>query len=75
MRRARTLLKDGHFKRTFFSPLKVELIYAEQYTSVAEVKSGIFEFIEIFYDRLRRHSANGYISPVEFERVTASAAS
>ena len=65
---------DNAPMESFFSRLKVELIYAEQYSSVAEAKSGIFEYIEIFYNRLRRHSANGYISPVEFERVTASAA-
>ncbi|WP_461481369.1 IS3 family transposase, partial [Porticoccus sp.] len=35
---------------------------------------GIFEYIEVFYNRLRRHSANGYVSPAEFERIAATAA-
>jgi transposase InsO family protein len=44
---------------SFFSRLKVELIYAEQYQSIEEAKSGIFKYIEIFYNRIRRHSAIG----------------
>lgn len=65
---------DNSPMESFFSRLKVELIYAEQYTSISEAKSGIFEYIEIFYNRIRRHSANGHVSPVEFERMTALAA-
>ncbi|HEX5792331.1 MAG TPA: IS3 family transposase, partial [Rheinheimera sp.] len=34
-------------------------------------KSGIFEYIEIFYNRVRRHSAIGYVSPAEYERKCA----
>ncbi|MEJ1387209.1 MAG: IS3 family transposase, partial [Candidatus Sedimenticola sp. (ex Thyasira tokunagai)] len=59
---------------SFFSRLKVELIYAEQFESISEAKSGIFEYIEVFYNRLRRHSAIGYVSPAEFERIAAIAA-
>ena len=62
---------DNAPMESFFSRLKVELIYAEQYQSIEEAKSGIFEYIEIFYNRLRRHSALGYISPAEFERISA----
>jgi hypothetical protein len=29
----------------------------------------VFEFIEVYYDRVRRHSANGWVTPVEFERL------
>ncbi|PWQ95367.1 hypothetical protein DKT75_12725 [Leucothrix arctica] len=47
---------------------------AEQYESIEDAKSGIFEYIEVFYNRIRRHSANGYVSPAEFERMTAIAA-
>jgi len=56
---------------SFFSRLKVELIYAEQYRSIDEAKSAIFEYIEVFYNRVRRHSALGYVSPAEFERKCA----
>ena len=65
---------DNAPMESFFSRLKVELIYAEQYTSIEAAKSGIFEYIEIFYNRLRRHSAIGYVSPVEFEEMAAKAA-
>ena len=62
---------DNAPMESFFSRLKVELIYAEQYQSIEEAKSGIFEYIEIFYNRIRRHSAIGYTSPAEFERLCA----
>ena len=65
---------DNAPMESFFSRLKVELIYAEQYTSIEAAKSGIFEYIEIFYNRLPRHSAIGYVSPVEFEKMMAKAA-
>lgn len=65
---------DNAPMESFFSRLKVELIYAEQYDSISEAKSGIFEYIEVFYNRLRRHSAIGYTSPAEFERKAALAA-
>ncbi len=56
---------------SFYSRLKVELIYAVQYRSIDEARSGIFEYIEVFYDRLRRYSALGYVSPAEYERIGA----
>lgn len=62
---------DNAVMESFYSRLKVELIYAEQYTSMDEVRSGLFEYIEIFYNRKRRHSAIGNISPAEFERKCA----
>lgn len=62
---------DNAVMESFYSRLKVELIYAEQYGSMEEVRSGIFEYIEIFYNRKRRHSALGNISPAEFERKCA----
>ena len=51
----------------FFGRLKVELVYAENYKTVNEAYTGIFEFIELFYNPVRRHSALGYMSPNEFE--------
>ncbi|SJZ54343.1 transposase InsF for insertion sequence IS3A/B/C/D/E/fA [Vibrio cincinnatiensis] len=47
----------------------VELIYAEDYQTIEEVRMGIFEYIEIYYNRNRKHSALGYVSPVAFESV------
>jgi len=65
---------DNAPMESFFSRLKVELIYAQQYSTISEAKSGIFEYIEIFYNRKRRHSANDNISPVAFEERAALAA-
>lgn len=62
---------DNAVMESFFSRLKVELIYAERFSTIGEARSAIFEYIEIFYNRKRRHSAIGYISPMEFEKVCA----
>ena len=59
---------------SLYSRLKVELIYAKNYQSNEEARSGIFAYIEVFYNRKRRHSANDGLSPVEYEETTAMAA-
>jgi len=59
---------DNAVMESFFSRLKVELIYAEDYKTVDEVRAGVFEYIEIFYNRMRRHSSLGYVSPHKFEQ-------
>lgn len=59
---------DNAVMESFFSRLKVELIYAENYKTVEDARAGIFEYIELFYNRTRRHSAIGYISPAEYEQ-------
>ena len=58
---------DNAPMESFFSRLKVELIYPKNYQSIEELKAGLFEYIEIFYNRKRRHSSIGYVSPHEFE--------
>lgn len=62
---------DNAAMESFFSRFKVELIHAESFDSMEQAKSAIFEYIEIFYNRKRRHSALGYISPFEFEKLCA----
>lgn len=59
---------DNAVMESFFSRLKVELIYAENYRTEEEARAGIFEYIELFYNRTRRHSAIGYVSPNDRER-------
>jgi transposase InsO family protein len=51
-----------------FASLKRELVHHEQYPTREEAKASIFEYIEAFYNRVRRHSSLGYLSPEEFER-------
>ena len=58
---------DNAAMESFFGRFKVELIYAEKYRTVSEAKTSIFEYIELFYNRVRRHSAIGYMSPNDFE--------
>jgi putative transposase len=58
---------DNAVMESFFGRLKVELIYAEDYKTSRDVYSGLFEYIEVFYNRIRRHSSLGYQSPVRFE--------
>jgi len=58
---------DNAVMEAFFARFKVELIYAENYKVVSEAKAGIFEYIELFYNQTRRHSALNYMSPNRFE--------
>ena len=61
---------DNAITEMFFGTLKTELIYFEKYRSRNEAKGSIFEYIEVFYNRQRRHSALGYITPAEFEETS-----
>ncbi|VAW97133.1 Mobile element protein [hydrothermal vent metagenome] len=58
---------DNAVMESFFGRLKVELIYAEDYKTLNETYRGLFEYIEVFYNRVRRHSSLGYQSPTKFE--------
>jgi putative transposase len=53
---------------SFFASLKRELVHDETYTSREQAKASIFEYLEVFYNRVRRHSSLGFVSPEEFER-------
>ncbi|AGC47871.1 IS5 family transposase orfB [Myxococcus stipitatus DSM 14675] len=57
---------------SFFSTLKLELVYTTRFTTREQARRALFEFIEVFYNRRRRHSSLGYLSPSEFERVAAT---
>ncbi len=63
---------DNAVAESFFGTLKTELVDHEDYRTKDEAKRGLFEYIEIFYNRRRRHSYLGYISPVEYEARYAS---
>ena len=58
---------DNAAMESFWSSLKRELVYRCQFGSRAEARATIFEWIEVFYNRERLHSALGYKSPVDFE--------
>ncbi len=58
---------DNAVVESFFGTLKTELVYHQQYTTRAEARSAIFEYVEVFYNRQRRHSALSYLSPAAYE--------
>lgn len=60
---------DNAVAESFFHTLKVELIHQQAFKTTEEAKQAIFEYIEVFYNRIRLHSANDYLSPVDFETL------
>jgi transposase InsO family protein len=64
---------DNAPMESFFATLKTELIYDEQFVTREDAKAKIFEYIETFYNRERRHSSLGYQSPANFERLATLA--
>jgi len=60
---------DNAPMESFFASLKKELVHHENYQTRAEARTSIFEYIEVFYNRVRRHSALGYLSPAEYEQA------
>ena len=58
---------DNACAESFWGRLKVELVYRQHYRTRAEAKKAVFDFIEVFNNRTRRHSALGYVSPDAFE--------
>ena len=62
---------DNAPMESFFHTLKTELIHHRQYATRNEAERDIFAYVEGFYNQTRRHSAIGYISPVEMELKSA----
>ena len=58
---------DNAVAESFFSTIKAELVHRTDYVSRSQARASIFEYIEAFYNVRRRHSALGYVSPVEHE--------
>lgn len=58
---------DNAPMESFWGSLKNELVHHQRYATRNEAKASIQEYIEIFYNRQRRHSRLGYISPAAFE--------
>jgi putative transposase len=59
---------DNAAMESFFSSLKTERTARKIYQTRNEARADVFDYIERFYNAIRRHSTIGYISPVEFER-------
>ena len=58
---------DNAVMESFYHSIKTELIHHEDFQTREEARRAIFEYIEVFYNRVRRHSTLGYVSPHEYE--------
>ena len=59
---------DNACAETFFSTIKCEMLYHKCYRTRGEAHNDIFWYIEVFYNRKRRHQSLGYLSPAQFKR-------
>ncbi len=60
---------DNAVAESFFATFKKQTVLGRPLVTQAEMRQQVFEFIEIYYNRVRRHSANDWVTPVEFERL------
>ena len=60
---------DNAYMESFFGTLKTELVHGERYRTRLEARLSIFEYVEVFYNRQRSHSALGYRSPEQYEKL------
>ncbi|MFC6916077.1 IS3 family transposase [Cellulomonas gelida] len=65
---------DNAMMESFWSSMQIELLDRQRWNSRVELANAIFEYIEIFHNRRRRHSSLGYLSPIEFELRSKSPA-
>lgn len=63
---------DNALMESFFGTLKTECVDRQSYRTRGEAKTVIFEYMEVFYNRQRLHSALDYVSPEKFERISLS---
>jgi putative transposase len=64
---------DNAVAESFFATLKLELVHQSRWRTRTQARNDLFEYIELFYNRQRRHSALGYLSPHEFEDLAHQA--
>ena len=60
---------DNAYIESFWATLKRELVYGERYQTREEARLSIFEYVEVFYNRIRKHSALGYKSPEQYGKL------
>jgi putative transposase len=60
---------DNAVSESFFATLKTELVMDADWATREEARCALFRYIEMWYNRRRRHSSLGYLSPLEFERL------
>ena len=60
---------DNAPMESFFGRMKCEIESAEVFVTRDQARAELFEYLEVFYNRVRRHSSLGFLSPVEYERA------
>jgi putative transposase len=60
---------DNAAMESFFGSLKEECVGDMIYPSQEQARSELFEYLEIYYNRVRRHSTLGYVSPLVYEQM------
>ena len=60
---------DNACAESFFHTLKVEAIHGERFVTRQQMRRTVFEYIEVYYNRIRCHSTIGYLSPEAFEAM------
>jgi len=60
---------DNAVAESFFHTVKTELVYMEDFNTHEQAQTAVFEYIEVFYNRQRCHSANGYLAPLAYEQA------
>jgi transposase InsO family protein len=63
---------DNAYVESWFASLKKEWIYRSHYATESELRALVFEYIEIWYNRKRKHSALDYRSPIDYKREVAA---
>jgi putative transposase len=61
---------DNAVAESFFATLKKELVHRRSWPTKAELRSEVFDYIETFYNRRRRHGSLGFLSPARYETIT-----
>jgi putative transposase len=60
---------DNAVVESFWARMQVELLNRRRWRTRVELANAIFEYLEIFHNRRRRHSSLGMLTPIEFERM------
>lgn len=64
---------DNAVAESFFHTLKTECVYLEWFETREQAQTVIFDYVEVFYNRQRRHSTNGNLAPMVYERIQKAA--
>jgi transposase InsO family protein len=60
---------DNALMESFFGTLKEECVERQTFSTRDEAKKVIFEYLDVFYNRQRKHSSLGYVSPADYEKM------